>query len=140
MNFLIRHNHVKKAARQYRKELKNKIDLYNVTEYLKTKGHTVVFFNTPSGDEKIIAFDLKTEAETLKAFTCCEQNEISFVCVDNNLHNTDKLYLLLHETAHILLKHIGDSRSEYLNQYLAEIEAEAFVYDVLIHSNAYCMH
>lgn len=135
---MMRHNHVKKAARLFRKELKNKISLCNVINYLKTRGYSVIFFNTSDGDKILEAYDLEQNAEVTEAFTCCS-DELSAVFIDNNLHNNDKLSLVLHETGHILLNHVGTGHIEYLNKMVCEVEANAFVYDVLLHSRTYNM-
>ena len=125
---------IKQAAKKYLKAAKRK-DLSGAVAYLTSLGYSIVLFNTPDGDEMVKAYGFDWEKDNLKAFTCCEENGISAVFIDGNLHNNDKAYLLLHEIGHILLKHIGDGRIKHRDKLYSDIEAETFVYEVLNYKN-----
>ena len=112
-----------------RKDLRNDIDIENIIEYLKQCGYSTVFFNTSYGDEEIERYELEETAKDRKAFTYAKTANIVFI--DNNNHIQDKLYLLLHELGHILLKHIGDGKLYLRNPILMDIEADAFAYELI---------
>ena len=127
-------NKIKRTAKKYIKTTKRK-DLSGAIDYLTSLGYSIVSFNTPDGDEMVKAYGFDWEKDNLKAFTCCEINGINAVFVDGNLHNNDKLYLLLHEIGHILLNHIGDGKIAHRDKRYSDIEAETFVYEVLNYKN-----
>lgn len=123
-------NNIQKAAKKYFKEIK-KVDLPNIINHLKKIGYTVVFYNTPTGDEIMRVYGLEDKKQNRDAFTCCGTNIAKVIFVDNNLHNLDKVYLLLHEIGHILLGHIGNGQIAYMDKQGIEMEANAFAYEVL---------
>ena len=106
-----------------------KLTFVNVERVLNDLGFTVIFFNTPEGDEEIERYELEQSKNTLKAFTYAETARIVFI--DGSLHSDDRLYLLLHELAHIVLGHVGDGKLTTRNQILIDIEADSYVYSII---------
>ena len=125
---------IKQAATKYIKATKRK-DLSGAVDYLTSLGYSIVTFNTPDGDAMVKAYGFDWEKDNLKAFTCCETDGINAVFVDGNLHNNDKLYMLLHEIGHIMLNHIGDGKIVHRDKLYSDIEAETFVYEVMNYKN-----
>ncbi len=118
------------TANKIKKTLKgNKLTFISVEKILNKLGYSVVFFNTPTGDEEIERYELEAEAETLKSFTYARTAHIVFI--NGNLHSDDKLYLALHELGHIVLGHVGDGRLITRNSILIDIEADNFVYSII---------
>lgn len=122
-------NNIQKLARCVRRDLKNDINIISIIEYLKRYGYSVVFYNTPEGDEEIKKNGLQDKAKSLRAFSHCKTAKIIYI--DNREHIQDKLYLLLHEMSHVLLKHIGDGKLHLRDARLIEIEANALSYAIL---------
>lgn len=123
-------NKIKRTAKKYIKANKKR-DLDGAINFLKQSGYEVIFFNTPTGNELIKVYGLEWYKETKRAFTCYEEKALKAVFVDETLHNSDKLNLLLHETGHIMLKHIGEGQNEHYDTVSAEVEADAFAYEVM---------
>lgn len=120
---------VKRIARKVKRELKGKLDVVGIVEYLEAYGYSVVMFNTPYGDKEIERYNLTHKKNTLKAFTYSAAARIVFI--DGNQHVQDKIYLLLHELGHIFLGHVGDGKLKWRNQILTEIQADAFAYELI---------
>ena len=121
---------IKKLAKKVKKELKNNIDIISVIDYLQKCGYSTVFFNNNYGDEELTRYGLESKKQ-LTAFAYSETAHIVFV--DSNTAVEDRLYLLLHELGHIVLKHIGDGNLIHRNHILIDIEADAFAYEILNH-------
>lgn len=118
-------NKIYKLARRLKRKYK-KIDVQSIISELQTHGYDTVFFNTPKGDELLRAYGLNPGSS--RAFTYCGITKVVFV--DNALHTSDKICVMLHELGHIELKHIGGN-SKYIDSCLSEIEADAYAYSVL---------
>lgn len=108
---------------------KNNLTFINVEKVLNSFGYSVVFFNTPDGDEEIQRYELEEEAETLKSFVYAETAHIVFI--NDELPADDKLYLSLHELGHIILGHVGDGKLNTRNSILIDIEADNFAYSII---------
>lgn len=118
------------TAYKIKRSLKGKKLTYvNVEKVLKELGYSVVLFNTPSGNKEIERYNLTHKKNTLKAFTYSSNARIVFI--DGSLHSDDRLYLLLHELAHIVLGHVGDGKLTTRNQILIDIEADSYVYSII---------
>ena len=123
-------NNVTLTAKNFiKKDLKKKIDFDTITEYLKTKGYIVVFYDKNKENELLDKLDLLDYSKTVSAFTV-RRNDVKFIFIDSCASSEDKLYLLLHETGHILLNHMNTNELT-VNLRLQEIEADAFTHEVL---------
>lgn len=103
--------------------------LEKIEEYMKTKGYTVMYMGTKSGEEELERFSIKGYARGKKAFTYTKNAKLVFV--DVRLHTTDKISLLLHELAHIELGHIGNGRMVLQDSVRIDMEADALAYAVI---------
>lgn len=122
-------NKVKKAANKFYKKLKGRITFETAESYLKRIGYRVIFFNTPSGDAELERYNLVEMAQQTDAFTYSATAKIIFI--NNLLSAEDKLYALLHEIAHIILKHLEIERLSAYSSILLDIDADAFVHYLL---------
>lgn len=129
---------IQKTADKLIKKLRGRLDFVNLEKELSDIGYSVIFYNTPAGDNELNRYNLFSKAQNLKAFTYSSSAKIIFI--DNNQHADDKLYLLLHETAHILLKHLGDGKINTRNAIKIDIEADALAYEILNHKKSYKPH
>ena len=120
---------VKKAAAKFYRQLKGNVLFETVENYLKRIGYKVIFFNTPQGDAEIARYHLSETIYQAKAFTYCSTAKIIFI--DNNLSAEDKFYALLHEVAHIILKHLEIERLSTHSSIRLDIDADAFVHYLL---------
>lgn len=123
-------NKVRKAANKFYKQLKGNITFEAIEAHLKKQGYRIIFFNAPLGDAELQRYKLSEKAQKTKAFTyCCTTAKIVFI--NNLLSVEDKFYLLLHETAHIVLKHLEPGSISMHNGLLLDIDAYAFVHYLL---------
>lgn len=122
-------NKVKKAANKFYKKLKGSITFEAAESYLKRIGYRVVLFNTPAGDAELERYNLVEMAQQTDAFTYSATAKIVFI--NNLLSAADKLYALLHEIAHIILKHLEIERLSTHSRILLDIDADAFVHYLL---------
>lgn len=122
-------NKIKKAANKFRRQLKGIITFETVENRLKKTGYKVIFFNTPTGEAELERYHLTETARTTNAFTYCSTAKIIFI--NNLLSAEDKLYALLHEAAHIILKHLDIERLSVHSSILLDIDADAFVHYLL---------
>lgn len=123
-------NKVKKAANKFYRQLKGNITFERIEAHLKKHGYRIIFFNAPLGDAELQRYKLSEKAQKTKAFTyCCTTAKIVFI--NNLLSVEDKFYLLLHETAHIVLKHLEPGSISMHNGLLLDIDADAFVHCLL---------
>lgn len=120
---------VKKAAVKFYRQLKGSVSFETVENYLKRLGYRVMFFHTPAGDAEIARYHLSEAIQGARAFTYCASAKIIFI--DNLLSAEDKRYALLHETAHIILKHLDIERLSAHSSILLDIDADAFVHYLL---------
>ena len=122
-------NKVKKAANKLYKQLKGNITFEALEVFLKNIGYKIIFFNTPQGDVELARYCLTEKAQQTNAFTYCGNAKIVFI---NGLMSVeDKFYLLLHEVAHIILKHLEPRTISMHNKLLLDIDADAFAYLLL---------
>ena len=119
-------NDILEKSEKLRKKYKGKIGIDEVISELKTNGFDTVFFNTPKGNAVLEAYGIEPQAD---AFTYNGATRVVFV--DNNLCVADKLYVLLHELGHIVLKHIGSGSAQLLDIQLSELEADTFALAML---------
>lgn len=120
---------VKKAANKLYNKLKGDITFSAVEDYLKKLGYKIIFFNTIHGDAELARYGLTEKAQQTDAFTYCGSAKIVFI---NSLISVeDRFYLLLHEVAHIILKHLEPGRISMSNSILLDIDADAFVHLLL---------
>lgn len=122
-------NKVKKAANKLYKQLKGNITFEAVEAYLKKPGYKIMFFNTKVGDAELERYRLIEKAQRTNAFTYCGSANIIFI--NGLLSVEDKFYLLLHELAHIILKHLESGKIAMSNGILLDIDADAFVHYLL---------
>lgn len=120
---------IKKAAKKFIKKLKGKVDFVSIEEQLKTRGYKVVFFNTPAGDIEIERYNLWDDTKLTDAFTY--KSSAKFIFINNNCSSEEKLYLLYHETGHVILEHIDYLRLTTRNRILLDIEADVFAYNII---------
>ncbi len=125
----MKNNVVRRTAKKFIKSIKGSVDFVSVEEYLQKLGYKVIFFNTPVGDAELTRYNLQEKARKTKAFTYKGTAKIIFI--DDNVPCEDKNYLLYHETGHILLGHLDYGRLSTKNKTLIDIEADAFVYEIL---------
>ena len=122
-------NKVKKAANKLYKQLKGNITFEAVEAFLKRQGYRVIFFNTTAGDAELARYCLTEKSQRTNAFTYCGSAKIVFI---NSLISVeDRFYLLLHELAHIILKHLEPRTISVHNGLLLDIDADAFVHYLL---------
>lgn len=111
------------------KDLKRKLNFETVEKYLNKIGYIVLFYDESDSSEIIQKYDLVEYSKSCNAFTINDE-DIKVVFINTKLSSQDMLYAVLHEIGHILLKHL-DCRTVTANRNLQEIEADAFVYEVL---------
>lgn len=121
-----------RTAKQFIKAVHGKKDFTSAETFAESVGYKITFYNTTQGDAEIARYHLEQKALNTKAFTYASTAKIIFI--DNTTHPNDKLMLLYHELGHILLGHIGDGRLFTRNAILMDIEADAFVQEVLTFS------
>lgn len=120
---------VKTAIKFINKDIKKKLDFRTITECLKSKGYTVIFYNPEEGNNLIESYGLTEFSRTVKAFTV-RKDALKIVFISSVVPPEDKLYLLLHEVGHIVLGHLN-TNSLTTNSRLQDMEAEAFAYTLL---------
>lgn len=120
---------IETAANNFYKYLGGKIEFETVEKHLEKLGYKILFFNSPVGDAELKRYGQTEKAKTSKAFTYSGTAKIIFI--DNFLSAEDKLYVLLHEAAHIKLKHLELDRLSTHNSILLDTDADAFVYFLL---------
>lgn len=120
-------NNIKKSAKKLRKALNNKVTPESVIGYLQNLGYTIIFFSDDS--EVLKKENLVEYSQGKNAFTCLS-DELNAVYVRNGLSEEEMLCSLLHETAHIIFKHL-EKRDGLRNKRREEMTAEVFAYTVL---------
>lgn len=120
---------IETAANKFYKSINGRIEFETVEKHLKKQGYEVLFFNTPVGDAELARYAQTEKAKTSKAFTYVGTAKIIFI--NDLLSVEDKLYLLLHEVGHIMLKHLDFERLSAHNRILLDVDADAFVYFLL---------
>ena len=110
------------------RELKNKVDFKTVSAYLQKIGFAVVLYDCNKDNDLLIKYDLVEFSKTVKGFTVYRK-DFKAVFIDNNTACNEKLCVLLHETAHIILNHI--EQKDVQDARHIEMEADYFAYQVL---------
>lgn len=111
-----------------RKTLKNKVDFKTVSAYLQSIGFAVVLYNCNKDNDLLIKYDLVDFSKTVKGFTVYRK-DFKAVFIDDSPAREEKLCVLIHETAHIVLGHID--KKDIQDARLMEMEADAFAHQVL---------
>lgn len=123
-------NNISKTANKFIKNLKGEVDFLNVEDCLLNQyGFKIIFYNSPSDDAELIRYGMVEKAKNTNAFTYLGTAKIIFI--NNNASSEDKLYLLLHETGHIILEHFSNNNLLLKSKLQLDIEADAFAYAVL---------
>lgn len=120
---------IKKIAKKLKKELGKEVRIEAVISALTKRGFTLLYTNTDEGIEQLERYNLTQYAKNKKCFTYI--SSVKLVFVDGTLNKSDIIKLLLHELAHIDLRHIGYADQHIYDEVSAEIEADAVVYNVL---------
>ena len=120
---------IKKTANSLKKELGKEVNIKTVSSALTRRGFTLLYTDTEEGIQQLAHHKLTQYAKNKKCFTYI--SSVKLVFVDGTLHKNDIIKLLLHELAHIDLRHIGYTDYHIYDEVSAEIEADAVVYNVL---------
>ena len=115
------------------RELKGRVNLESIKNYLQSKGYTVNFYDVEKDNKLLTKYGLNEYAKTVHAFTVCSK-ELKAVFIDKQIKKEKIIYSLLHETAHIVLNHL-DKTKVGNNDRLYDMQAEAFAYEVLNHKS-----
>lgn len=130
----MKNKNISRTANKFIKILKGEVEFSCIENYLLTKyGFKLIFFNTPSGDAELLRYGMVEKAKSTNAFSYTGTAKIIFI--NNSVSSEDKLYLLLHETGHIVLEHFSNNKLLLKNKLQLDIEADAFAYAVLHPSN-----
>jgi Predicted Zn peptidase len=108
-----------------RQKLNDNISFNSIENYLKTINCGLLFYGKNDNEDCIIdVIGQRGYSKTVSAFTYKSREiNIIFINLDNELTCEEKLFLLLHELGHILLKH--KSINGILAYGLDECEADA---------------
>ena len=120
---------VKAAIKSRNSDLKNKIDLETIKNVLRSKGCAVLFYDPDEGNRILCEYKLEEYARAVEAFTF-KKDEMRIVFVRSKVSCEDKLYLLLHEVGHVILRH-AEKSALISNSRLQDFEADTFAYTVL---------
>ena len=156
INILLKDRVIKIARNFKTKHLKNDVSIDSIIHFLNCMGFSVYSYSDDEGSPILTQYGLRAHANNVKAFTFIAhspiltqyglrahannveaftfiiQGELKMVFIKKGTTHRERLYLLLHEIGHILLKHIGgDSEIAKSDGYDEEIEANAFAYAVL---------
>lgn len=114
----------KKPARKFLKEfhLRTMPTCSALEQILKSQNFVTVYFDPDNISEYvqdlIDMLNLHDEIQKLKGFTYCNK-DLKFVFVNQKQDDEERLYILLHEEAHIYLKHL-DEQSGVCNMSLSQ--------------------
>lgn len=125
-----------KQAKKFIVKMKWDLTIKSLTKFLENEGFNVIFYNPYEPHPVIKMLKLVTYSKKVKAFVCIDRQKGRFVCVKDNCSNENKIHSLIHEIAHILLKHIGYGRERNIER--EETEAEAFVFVAQNYQRLYC--
>lgn len=118
------------AAKKFVKhDLKYHVNSEMIILYLRKSGYSVIFYDVDKGHSLITEYNLLQFSKTVNAFTVCKGNN-KFVFARAGLSEENLLYALVHETGHIVLRHLSSDRIPQ-NKRLDEMEAETFAYIAL---------
>ncbi len=126
----MKNKNITRTANKFIKNLKGEVEFSCIVNYLLNQyGFRIFFFNTPSGDAELLRYGMVEKSKNTNAFTYTGTAKIIFI--NNAVSSEDKLYLLLHETGHIVLGHFSDNQLFLKNRLRLDIDADAFAYAVL---------
>lgn len=124
---------INKIAKRLRKELGKEVKIEAVISSLTKRGFTLLYTDTDEGIEQLEYYNLTEYAKNKKCFTYI--SSVKLIFVDGTLNKNDIIKLLIHELAHIDLRHIGYADHHICDEVSAEIEADAVVYNVLCNNS-----
>lgn len=125
---------IKKVTKNLKKELGKEVKIEAVLSALTRRGFTLLYLDSEEGAEQLQYYKLTQYAKNKKCFTYV--SSVKLVFIDGTLHKNDITKLLLHELAHIDLRHVGYTDCQIYDEVSAEVEADAVVYNVLNHNNS----
>ena len=120
---------INKIVRKLKRELGKEITVEKLSDALTKRGFSLLYIDSEEGIEQLHNLNFFEFAQTKKCFAVCSAVKVVFV--DGTLHKNDIVKLLLHEIAHIDLRHIGYTDYHIINDVSDEVEADAVVYGVL---------
>jgi len=117
------------AVKFINKDLKKQVTFEAIELYLNKIGYLVMFYGIDENWEILDRYDLLEYSKSCDGLTL-NDGEIKIVFINKAISSQDMLYALLHETAHVILKHLERNQT-ISNKRLQEMEAETFTYAVL---------
>lgn len=120
---------IERISKNLKKELGKEINMDALSAAFTKRGFTLLYLESEDGAEQLQLHCLEEYAKNKKCFTYI--SSVKLVFVDGTLNVYDIIKLLLHELAHIELRHIGYADRHVYDEVSAEIEADAVVYNVL---------
>lgn len=117
-----------KTAKKLIKDVKGEISLKNMISYLQKTGYAVIFYTEDKDNNLLIKYNLTKHSKTVKAFTFISK-DFKGVFINDDAPLENKLYSVLHEIGHIVMKHLSQKQTS--NDRFIEMEADAFAYEVL---------
>lgn len=118
-----------KAAKMFLyKNLKNKVNFRTISAYLQSIGFAVILYDRDCDNELLRKYNLLEYSKNIKGFTVFRK-DFKAVFIDAHSCREEKLCVLLHEAAHIILGHID--QKDIQEARFMEMEADAFAYYVL---------
>lgn len=120
---------IHKISKKLKKELGKEVKIETISDALLRRGFSLLYLNSEEGAEQLHHLHLTQYAQNKKCFTYC--SSVKFVFIDDTLHKNDITQLLLHELAHIELRHIGYTDCHIYDEVSSEVEADAVVYNIL---------
>lgn len=120
---------IERISKHLKKELGKEINIETLSAAFSKRGFTLLYLESEDGAEQLQLHCLEEYAKNKKCFTYI--SSVKLVFVDGTLNIHDIIKLLIHELAHIELRHIGYTDHHIYDEVSAEIEADAVVYNVL---------
>lgn len=120
---------IKQQAKLLLKQINHDISIDTLEE--KT-GYRICFYNGEnlSGDSVIAILGLKEYADVQRSF-CCQRDDKKFIFIQDNQKQKDKLFLILHEIAHLMLNHTDPDELSFERSQRQEREADFFA-DIIL--------
>lgn len=128
------HSIYKTAKHFIKKDLKYDINFKTVSAYLQNIGFAIVPYTRDKDNEILVKYNLLEFSKTVRGFTVFRK-DFKAVFIDSSIASEEKLCVLLHETAHIILNHID--KKDLKDERTLEMEADAFAYAVLNYKRNY---
>ena len=117
------------ARRFMNRDLNRQLSFDSVEKYLRKAGFLILFYDDKENTDIIERYNLLEYSKGCDGFTINDEFD-KYIFIRKTLSSQDMLYTLLHETGHIVLKHLDCNRTT-TNKHIQEIEADAFAYGVL---------